>query len=224
MDEKSTTFVPPSGDAGIPVRHIVIALILVGLAVYLVKDWNDERSERATKIAERQRLQREARESVSRLAARHNAVTDWEARLSNGEIYRITPILSIEVEIAWKVGRPILFVGSIKDILAASATHYQVVLEKEPFVTDYDFDTTLRLSLQAPKSMIDKFLERHPKAASGDGLDNRLAVVAMVARVSADEKFNGDKRIDFKIGHGELIDLIYLGDVWFSKEPEEVVK
>jgi hypothetical protein len=204
-------------------KQIIAALIVLGVVGYFFRGCYNQRLEQqvrdakdAERVAERVRQNEATRNAVTQLAARTGAVTDWEAVLSQAERVRLGTLLSIEVERVWVVGKPILFVGSVKDVSSAGPAAYRVIFEKSMLGTDYHFSTILRLSLTAPKGVIDDLLEKHPDVAGL--LPDGVAVVARVNSVTGEEKGRGDERADYRIGHGELVDLLFIGSASLSKE------
>lgn len=195
---------------------LVWSVILIGVAALLFTIYLKQTARRETEETERAAREREVRNAVAEAAQRHNAITDWAERLSQGERYRLSPVLTIELEELWQSDRPVLFIGSIKDISSANADTYTVTLEQSLYNMDYMFSTDLRLSLSAPKSMIDEFLDQHPDLFTGVGFDNGVAAIARITRISsAQEIGEGRERIEIKTGEGDSLDLIYTGDVFF---------
>jgi hypothetical protein len=196
-------------------RLIWIAIV-VALGVFVVNSHLEQKAKRDAQRAETSRVQQEVKTAVSQISERQNAITDWEKQLSKGERYRLSPILTIELEHLWQSERPVLFIGSIKDISSAEADAYYVLVDKRLYNMDYMFATELRLSLTAPKAMIDSFLQKHPKLLAADGSNNGVAVVAKIHSIStSDERDEDGERVEVKTGHGHLVELVYTGDVFF---------
>lgn len=169
----------------------------------------------------RERKAQEAviRATVADLTSRHDAVDDWEERLSKGESTS-RRVLSIELERLWQVGRPLRFVGVIKDVSSVNAETYQVDVDCLS-----QFDTELRLSLQAPKATIDSFLQKHPKILKSADQTNSIALVAKISKITTTYELgtNGDgvDRVEIRTGHGELLGLVYVGDVSIVRQAKE---
>lgn len=190
--------------------------IVVALGVFVVSNYLDQKAKREAQRAETSRVQQEVKTAVSQISERHNAITDWEKQLSKGKSYRLSPILAIELEHLWQSGRPVLFIGSIKDISSADADAYHVVVVRSFYNMDYTFATELRLSLSAQKAAIDSFLKKHPKLLAADGFNNGVAVVAKIHSIStSDERDEDGERVEVRTGQGQLIELAYTGGVFF---------
>lgn len=185
---------------------LLIVVLLLGVS-------GCNRDNMTAKIAEQEKQDNEAKKAVAELAKRSGATTDWEEKLSKGEVYR--SLLTYEVENVW-VGQTILFIGNLKDIATASPDSYRLKFDKAGLVTDHDFETGLGLSLTAPKNLIAPFLAKHPNLV-GDDLFNGIAIVAKVNSVSSERKMKDDQQTDFRIGHGELVDLLFIGSASLSK-------
>lgn len=169
-----------------------------------------------TQSAESARWQQEVKMAVAEMSGRYNAITDWEKQLSKGENVRYSPVLTIELEYLWQSERPVLFIGSIKDISSTDDDRYKVILEPSIYNMNYTFDTELRLSLIAEKSGIDSFLKTHPKVFAGKDFTNGVAVLAKIHSIRASDTcdINGESG-EVKTGQGKLIEMIYTGDVIF---------
>lgn len=198
------------------ITKLIWIVAVVAIGVFFVNKLLDERTKRDVQRLETQRVELETKTGVSKMATDTNAVIDWDKRLSKDENYRMSPVLTIELEQLWQGDRPILFIGSIKDISSGVGGDYLVVIERGLFTSDPMFETELRLSLHAPKALIDPFLAKHPKLFADSGFNNGVAVVAKVQAINtSDELREDDERVEVKTGLGELLEIQYTGDVFF---------
>lgn len=78
------------------------------------------------------------------------------------------------------------------------------------------FDTELQLSLVSSQDKIDSFLKKNPALFKDDGFNNGVAVVARVYSIRTLHILgeNGERE-EVKIGDGELVDILYMGNVQF---------
>lgn len=197
-------------------KRIAWIIIVVAVVGYFFNSCTMNEAKREAERAEEKRIAQATKTAVLQMASRSNAVSDWEANLSKGERSRFEPILTVELERLWLQQRPILFVGSIKDIATHDHSQYVVLVEKSVLSGfDYMFGTELQLSLLSSKEQIDSFLKKHPdlfKYGSEDG-------VAVVARINTIRTTSAPgeegKRGEVKIGDGKLIDIHYAGYVMF---------
>jgi hypothetical protein len=195
---------------------ILIVLVVVGYFVnsYLNKEAHNE----AIKI-KREQANQATISSIKKMVSRTGAIGEWEKQLSNGESFRFEPLLTIELEKVWLIKEPILFIGNIKDIATYNETLYKIILERNIYLGsyDYEFSTGLNLSLTARKNMIDEFLRKYPNLLSL--YDNNVAVIARISSIRSiyipyeEMDINGERNI--KVGDGELIDILYIGDLNF---------
>ena len=193
---------------------IGIVLALVAWFVYS-KVENDRRRE--VEQAEAQQFAQVTRQEVDSLSKAYGASQDWVKVLSNGEAFRLTPILTIELERAWIKYGPIVFPGSIEDIKTLDAEHYEVVIYRELFAgISYMFNTKLKLSLRADKGIIDDFINAHPNIFDNVGFNNGVAVAANINDIKSSE-IAGEEAdiIDVKTGVGELLGIVYTKDFIF---------
>ena len=201
------------------ITKLIWVVVAVAIGVFFVNKFLDDRAKSDSRSAELLRMEQETKAVVSKMAADSNAVTDWDKRLSKDEKYRMSPVLTIELEQLWQGDRPILFLGSIKDISSGVGGDYLVLMERGLFTSDPMFATELRLSLRAPKALIDPYLAKYPKLFAGSDFNNGVAVVAKVQAINtSDERGEDGKRVEVKTGLGELIEIQYTGAVFFWNE------
>ncbi len=132
--------------------------------------------------------------------------------MSRGERFRFDPILTVELEQLWLQQRPILFVGSIKDIATHDNTRYEISVERGRYSSfDYMFETELQLSLLSEKEHIDYFLKNYPDIFKNYGFNNGVAVVARINAIKTTTILGEE----LKIGVGELVEILHAGDVTF---------
>ena len=190
--------------------------IVIAVGAFLFNSHLEQKAKREAQEAETSRVQQEVKAAVSQISDRHNAITGWEEQLSKGEQDRFSPILTIELEKLWQGERPVLFIGSIKDISSRGTDEYYVLLERSLYNMNYIFATELRLLLTAPKALIDSFLQKHPKLLSSEGVNNGAAVIAQIFSISTSDEHDADgERIEVKTGRGRLLEIVYTGDVFF---------
>jgi len=193
---------------------IVVVLVVAG---YFINSYTQKRTKEKADRVEAERIEKNIRSFVSAMVSKSNAVDNWEEKLSKGERYRYDPILTIELEKLWLVDQPILFIGSINDIATHDESHYLMCVERNLLGNlDYLFDTELQLSLISKKEQIDIFLNKYPDLFKEYGFNNGVAIIAKInaIRTTYIPGEEGERK-DVKIGYGELIDILYAGDVTF---------
>ena len=198
-------------------KKIIGIIIVIVVSVYFINSYIENKAKREAERERSERIEQATRLAVAEMATRTNAVEDWETLLSNGEEFRSEPVLTVELERLWMQQRPILFVGAIKDIATQDQSHYVVVVERGLFGGDnHFFSTELQLSLVSSKGKIDSSLKEHPELFKDNGVNNGVAVVARIDSIKTTNVpgENGEQE-DVKIGNGELIEIIYTGDVQF---------
>jgi len=193
----------------------IIVVLLIG--AYFVNTYIENKKKREAEKAEMERIEMATKEAVSQLVKRTNAVDNWEKDLSKGEQFRLEPILTVELEKVWLTDRPILFVGTIKDIVTSDQKNYRIEIERSLFSSfAYMFSTELRLVLQCPKPRVDSFLKEHPDLFKGGGFKNGVAVVADIDKIETTiVSGSKDDKKEIKIGKGKCLDMLYTGDVRF---------
>ena len=198
-------------------KKIVWIIIVIAVAGYFINSYMENKARREAERAEEEKIELTTKTAISQMALRTNAVTDWEANLSKGDKFRFEPILTIELERLWLQQRPILFIGAIKDIATHDQSHYTVLVERSLFGSfEYMFGTELQLSLVSEKDRLDTFLKEHPDLFKDYGFKNGIAVVAHIDSIRTTYVPGEEgEREEVKSGDGELIDILYTGDVTF---------
>lgn len=194
---------------------IVIAIAIGAFAVNAnIESRAKRNAERDSQSAETLRAEQETKAvmaAVAQMVARTGAATDWAERLGTGVGYRSSPVFTIELERIWQADQPILFTGLITDISSGVGGDYLVLVE---IVTEPAFLTRLRLSLHAPKVLIDAFLAKNPEFVADIGYS--VAIVAKVRSITASEMRRADgDRVLVKTGVGDMLDMQYMGDILF---------
>ena len=198
-------------------KKIIWIVIVAAIVGYFFNSYMENNARREAERAEAERIEQATKTIVSQMTSRTNAVGDWEAGLSKGEEFRFEPILTVELERLWLQQRPILFIGANKDIATHDQSQYLVLVERNLFGSfEYMFGTELQLSLISSKDRIDVFLKKHPDLFKDYGFKNGVAVVARINSIRTIYVPGEDGgREEVKIGDGELIDIVYTGDVQF---------
>lgn len=193
---------------------IIVALVIGG---YFVNSYLENEAKRDAERAEAKRVKQTIKSAVAEMVSRTGAVDDWESSLSKGEKFRLSPIFTVELEKLWLENQPILFIGNIKEIATYNESHY-IVLIKRNFLFGYMFGTELQLSLLSSKECIDSFLKQHPDLFkdNGYGFSNGVAVIARVKTIRTTYVPGEEgEREEVRIGEGELVNILYTGDVRF---------
>lgn len=191
---------------------ILVVLVFIG---YLVISNQNSVAKREAKKAEVKEIEHDTYKAVSQLVNRTTAIKDWDSKLSRGKVDRWQPILTFELEKLWLQPRPILFPGAIKDIASLDQLHYTITIERNAYGNfKHRFDTELQLSLVSSKKIIDVFLEKHPDLFKEYIIENNVAVVARVKSIrTIDIPGEEGKYEQIKIGDGDLIEIMFTGDV-----------
>jgi hypothetical protein len=198
-------------------KKIIWIIVAIAVGLYFVHSYMAERAEREAKEIEAKRLEQAVRSQVAEMVARTGAADDWEPSLSKVEQFRLEPILTVELERLWLLDRPILFIGTIKDVATHDQSRYIVTVERSHLSNlGHMFSTELQLSLLSSKEKIDAFLREHPDLFKNFGLNNSVAVVARIngirtLHVSGEE----GQREEIKVGDGDLVEIVYAGHILF---------
>lgn len=191
------------------IAGIAISVVLVVVVGYLyscsLANKDEREAEEAAQRAEAARVEQAMKAVVLEMVSDTNAIMDWETDLG-------WEVLTVELEKLWLQQRPILFTGSIRDIATHDQSQYVVTVEGDLFRRD------LRLSLLSDKEIMKVFLQKHPDIFEGFGFNNRVSVVARIYSIKTAYISGEEGQQEVRIGDGELISILYTGDVFLNKD------
>ena len=198
-------------------KKVLLAVALIATVAYFVNSHIQEQARREVEGAEAERIEQLTKLNVSEMIVRTNSSDDWEEILSQGERFRSAPILTVELERLWLQNRPILFIGAIKDIATHDDAHYSLIIERSLFSSsEFIFKTGLQLLLLADIDQVDQFLNEYPELFEEYGFNNGVAVAAQIESIET-VRYLGKEGLlwEVKVGHGEVVEMLYTGDVFF---------
>lgn len=198
-------------------KKIIWILVAFVVGGYFVNSYLETKAKREAEEAKAKRIELSIKSSVAQMVSRTGAIVDWEQRLCKGEGFQLGGFLTIELERLWLQNHPILFKGTVKDITTHDQTQYKVLVEKRGFGSfKCLFGPELQLSLLSRKEQIDSFLQKHPGLFHDPGFNNSVVVVAHINAIRTTDVHGAEgEREEIKIGDGELVDIIFTGDVTF---------
>ncbi len=173
-----------------------------------------------TLSAKQQKEVKKAKKKVAKLIKNTNAIETWENRLVRGKSnYRVSTILTIELQRAWIKNGPILFIGSIKDIAFAGNGNCVITLRRS-MMTDvnYPLSHPLQLEVHWDKKSTEKFLDKHPNLIRDTFLDKTVAVAADIEKIKTVRLSDAEVTDKIKVGTGKCVDMVYIGSVPLDTE------
>lgn len=189
------------------ITNVAVLLAVVAGAAYCVHSNHQE----DLRLKAAQRLARESAEAVviaeiKEKISSEDALIDWQKTLAGKEGIRLSPIVSVELQQLWLGGRPILFIGNLKDIALTQDKNYKVLLQynsrKHRFLgTDIYLEATC--SPEQTSALLQLAKDR-PLAA---GFNADTAIVAKVQEVV---RKPGDENDEFW-GRGNCLRTLVLG-------------
>ena len=183
---------------------IVVIAAILGLCMSSCSD----RQKREKDIAEsraKEKAQEEAlRVAVKTFAKNSEADTSWRKSIikkHSGFLY------SIDLEAAWLINNPILFIGTLENVATADDINYQLL------ISDSSHSPELKLQLLCPKQKVDpviKKINNDPDSFFGA----KIAVAARVTQIKYGLQPAKEGMETVFIGHGSCTNVMYLGDAF----------
>lgn len=191
----------------------IIVALLVG--AYFLSNHSENKAKMELKKAKEERIMEARKAAVVTLVKRNNAVDNWAQDLQKGDSYISGPIQTLDLERLWLKGRPILFLGVIRDIATSDQKNYRVVIDH-----NYMLPLKLRLILSCKKQLVDSFLNEHPDLFQDFYLNSGVGIIASIDEIKK-EFGSGENAEEILIGKGKCIDIAYTGKEWFSYKLSE---
>lgn len=186
-------------------KRVIIILLAIAIGGYFAYGYyQDKIKEMAIKEA-RQKERELQHIAVARMTSKHNAVNDWEEKLSEDRFNIRKRILTMDLEKSWLIDKPILFKGRIRDIYILDASNYRMIIDGlNIFRGGSAFSDQLALSLNCQKGMIDSFLRTNKDPSS-----LTVAVIANINKIETGfRKIEEGRDKEIKIGIGHGIDIL----------------
>jgi hypothetical protein len=149
--------------------------------------------------------------SLRAMIKRHEANDKWVKVLMGSETFRMSPVLTAELQEQWIGSNPILFIGTVGDVSKSADGNYRVQVARSIMSGDEFFlsnDISIEVSC-APDRM-----QPYLKAATDPSRNAGFADTAIIAHI-AEITSKVDKDVDGKsattlIGVGECSELLFL--------------
>lgn len=187
-------------------------IVLVSYFAYSTYKNQSLRAERET-ASERVRADQinSLTSSLRAMIKRHEANDKWVKTLMGSETFRMSPVLTAELQEQWIGTNPILFIGTLGDVSKSADGNYRVQVARSVMSGDEFFlsnDISIEVSC-APDRM-----QPYLKAATDPSRNAGFADTAIIARI-AEITSKVDKDVDGKsattlIGVGECAELLFL--------------
>ncbi len=182
-------------------RVIVVTAVILSLCMLSCSDRQKDISDSRAK----EKAQEEAlRVAVLTFAKDSGADTIW-----GKSIIKKQPryLYSIDLEAAWLIDKPILFIGTLENVATGNDINYQLLIR------DSRHSPEFKLELLCPKQKVDSII----KAMNSDTETFFGAKIAVAAKVTQVEyrlqpAKEGMERVF--IGHGNCLNIMYLGDAF----------
>ena len=142
--------------------------------------------------------------AVQTFAKNSEADISWRKSIikkHSGRLY------SIDLEAAWLINNPILFIGTLENLATADDINYQLL------ISDSYNSPKFKLQLLCPKQKVDsiiKIINNDPDTFFGA----KIAVAARVTQIKYELQPAKEGMETVFIGHGTCTNVMYLGDAF----------
>lgn len=179
----------------------VLTAVILSLCMPSCSD--RQKREKAAKSRAKEQAQEEAlRVAVQTFAKNAEADTGWRKSIIQkhpGLLY------SIDLEAAWLINRPIVFIGTLENVATADDIKYQIL------ISDTYHSPELKLKLLCPKQKVDaiiKIINSDPAPFFGP----KIAVAARVTEINYGLQPTKEGMETVFTGSGVCTNIMYLGD------------
>ena len=194
-------------------RRLVYSIILAVLGYWGYSSWQSSVEENRQEV-ERQAQVEKLKSKITEVALKNRAAVDWPLRLARDNRFGNSPVLSIELQDLWINGKPILFVGTVTDIVRTSKETVLLSIDygwADPiFGQGTLFSTILRVKAQCANALAAPLIA----AASSSVAYLPFSNVALVANIdmieSSTERGEKGEPIEVRTGTGKCIDIVLI--------------
>ena len=186
-------------------RFKVLLVVIAAILSLCMLSCSDQRKNDVAASRAKEQSQEEAlRVAVQTFTKNSDANISWRKSIikkHSGRLY------SIDLEAAWLINNPILFIGTLENVATSDGVNYQLL------ISDSYRSPELKLQLLCPKQKVDSII----KTINNDSdtfFGAKIAVAAKVTEIKygLQPVKEGMKRVF--IGHGSCINVMYLGDAF----------
>lgn len=181
---------------------IFVTTAILSLCMSSCSDQQKREKDAAESRAKEQAQEETLRVAVQKFAKNSEADTSWRKSIikkNPGFLY------SIDLEAAWLINNPILFIGILDNVATADDINYQLL------ISEANHWTELKLQLLCPKQKVDpiiKIINNDPDTIFGA----KIAVAARVTQIKYGLQPTKEGMETVFIGHGSCTNIMYLGE------------
>jgi outer membrane murein-binding lipoprotein Lpp/nitrogen regulatory protein PII len=183
---------------------ILLVVIAAILSLCMLSCSDQRKKDVAASRAKEQAQEAALRVAVQTFAKNSGADCSWQKSIIKKHTGRL---YSIDLEAAWLINNPILFIGSLENVATADGVNYQLL------ISDSYRSPKLKLQLLCPKQKVDSII----KTINNDSdtftfFEAKIAIAARVTQIKYVLQPAKEGMETVFIGHGTCTDVMYLGD------------
>jgi hypothetical protein len=183
---------------------IVVTAAILSLCMSSCSDQQKREKGVAESRAKEQAQEEVLRVAVQTFAKNSDADISWRKSIIKKDSNRL---YSIDLEAAWLINNPILFIGTLENVATTDGVNYQLL------ISDSYRSPKLKLQLLCPKQKVDSIIKTI-NSDTGTFFGPKIAVAAKVTQIKYGLQPTKEGMERVFIGHGTCTDVIYLGDAF----------
>ena len=184
-------------------RFKILIVVTVAILSSCILSCSDQREKDVAASRAKEQVQEEALHlAVQTFTKNSDADTSWRKSIIKKNSDRL---YSIDLEAAWLINNPILFIGTLENVATTDGVNYQLL------ISDSYRSPKLKLQLLCPKQKVDsiiKTINNNPDTFFGP----KIVVAAKVTQIKYELQPAKEGMERVFIGHGTCTDVMYLGD------------
>jgi hypothetical protein len=193
---------------------IVFVTVFFNLNQKRTREGEEKRKVQEARVIELERSRKATEDAIAEMVSRSAAVDDWEERLMPKDLLGLNPVLTIDIEKLWLVDKPILFYGSIKDVVSGEEGRCVLLIEEVSGGNEGFHEADLELSLRCPCEKIQSLLKEDVGKSYGSfSMMSGVALTARIERIRRKDFQTAEGIENVRIGEGEIVDVLWTGNV-----------
>ena len=200
--------------AGRRMSRILFYLLLIALAGFGANWWWQAKLDQDHEQTAREQRRQTINSMVMNMAAMVNADAEWKDKIVRGSVGKPARLLTAEVQEAWVKDQPILFVGTLEDVIENRDGTYGLVITLA-LLDSFKLEDELQISLICSEAVTTPVIDAAKKSRRRVRFDPDIAITGLVERVDTylKNEVEGDS-VRVIVGSGRCLSAAHLPNVF----------